>query len=347
MIKIFQELEFEDYKNARGLFRGFDYQIVVRAVIEGTALGKIWVDDPLEPKSGFMATSEGWFLAGNPDNDIFNQGLKDLVSRMILKRDFYSPVNPAFLAELFFHIDSDSWKRRFSDIFDIRPPLPSKRMHFTCSNVILDWSKRIPEGYTLHQVDSSFDADRYDFPSDVNQWIGESLEVQKDRGYGKCLVHGNKVVVWINSDGASGDECEIGIFTTKDYRLKGLGSATAAATVEHCLTSGYSLVGWHCDDINQGSIGVAKKVGFVKERDYVHYICMFEEAAHFAETGLRFYWDKQYDEAILEFEKGFKAGTPPIWSYVLAARSYDALGNDEMVEHYMTIAKERGWNKSP
>lgn len=344
-MKIFQELQVEDYENTRRLFRGFDYQIAVRGVIDRTTPGKIWVDDHLNPKSGFMATSEGWFLAGSPDNDRFNQGLKDLVYKMILHRDFYSPVNPAFLAELFFHIDSDSWKRRFSDIFDIRPPLPSRRMHFTCNKVTLDWKQRIPEGYALHQVDSSFEIDEFNVPPDIEEWIGSSLEVQKTRGYGKCLVHGSKVVVWINSDGASGDECEIGIFTTKKYRLKGLGSATAAATVEHCLNSGFSMVGWHCDDINHGSIGVAKKVGFVKERDYVHYICMFEEAWHFAESGLRLYWDKQYNEAISEFENGFKLGKPPVWSYVLASRSYAAIGNNEKAGQCLIIAKELGWTE--
>lgn len=345
MINTFQELEVEDYNSTCSLFGGFDYQIAVRAVIEGTAPGKIWVDDHLNPKSGFMATSEGWFLVGNPDNAGFNQGLKDLVYRMILKRDFYSPVNPTFLAELFFHVDSDSWKRRFSEIFDIRPPLPSRRMHFTCNKVTLDWKKRIPEGYTLHQVDSSFDAERYEVPADVERWIGDSLEEQKSRGYGKCLVHGTKVVVWINADGASCDECEIGIFTTEEYRLKGLGSATAAATVERCLQSGFSMVGWHCDDINHGSIAVAKKVGFVKERDYVHYICMFEEAAHFAETGLRYFYDERHEQAIGEFEKGFEVGNPPIWSYVLVARSYAAIGNDENAKHYMAIARELGWTE--
>ena len=93
--------------------------MVVRAVIEGTSPGKIWVDEPTHPSCGFMAATEGWFLAGNPNSEGFNQGLKDLVYNMILRGDFYSPVNPRFLSYLFFHIDSEEWKMRFSDIFDI------------------------------------------------------------------------------------------------------------------------------------------------------------------------------------------------------------------------------------
>jgi hypothetical protein len=34
-----------DYENARTLFNGFDFQVVVRAAIEGTSPGKICDDD--------------------------------------------------------------------------------------------------------------------------------------------------------------------------------------------------------------------------------------------------------------------------------------------------------------
>ncbi|MHA1961919.1 MAG: GNAT family N-acetyltransferase, partial [Candidatus Thorarchaeota archaeon] len=211
----------------------FDYQVVVRAVIEGSSPGKVWVDDPVQPNSGFMATTEGWFLAGDPNKDEFNQNLKHLIQDMILRGKFYSPVNPQFLNYLFFHIDTDKWKKQFPNIFDIRPPLPTHRIHFVCNEVVLEWKDNIPEGYRLLQVDSTLDIDSLEFPEDIMEWVEYSLDEQKKRGFGKCLVHGNKVVVWVNSDCASGEECEIGIITTEDYRLKGLGALTTAAAVEH------------------------------------------------------------------------------------------------------------------
>ncbi|MFW9835368.1 MAG: GNAT family N-acetyltransferase [Candidatus Thorarchaeota archaeon] len=326
------------------MFRPFDFQVVVRAVIEHTSPGKIWVDDKAQPQSGFMATTEGWFLVGSPDNYGFNQGLRNLVHDMILKSKFYSPVNPEFLRYLFFHIDSDEWKAHFPEIFDIRPPQPTYRIHFTCTDVVLDWRDKIPKGYRLLQVDSKFDAASLEFPEDIREWVEHSLDDQMKRGFGKCLVHGNKVVVWINSDCASGDECEIGIITTEDYRLKGLGSLTAAATVDHCLSSGFTSVGWHCEDHNFGSIATARKVGFVKERDYVHYICMFNEAEHHAETGMRHFFDRAYDEAIASFERGFaiREGVP-VWSYILAARCYAAKNDARNAVKHLELAYDSGW----
>ncbi len=290
-----------------------------------------------------MATTEGWFLAGEPTNTAFNSGLRLLVHDMILKGEYYSPVNPEFLSELFFHIDSDSWKEQFSFIFDLRRPLPTNRMHYTCNKVGLDWRKNIPDGYEHVPVDSSFIQDSYEFPEDIREWTENSLDEQKQRGFGKCLVHVNKIVVWINSDCASGDECEIGIITTEEYRMKGLGSATAAAAVEQCFSLGYSTVGWHCEDHNYGSIGVAEKVGFVKERGYLHYICMFDEAVHFAEAGMRHFYDGEHEEAVSEFENAFKSGEVPVWAYLLSARSNGVLGNVERAKRYLIRAKEEGW----
>ena len=46
------------------------------------------------------------------------------------------------------------------------------------------------------------------------------------------------------------------------YRRRGLATIVVAATVAHALAAGYHEVGWHCSEDNQGSQGVAEKVGF-------------------------------------------------------------------------------------
>lgn len=290
-----------------------------------------------------MATTEGWFLAGSPNNNEFNEGLQNLFHDMILKGKYYSPINPEFLGELFFHIDSDDWKRKFPLIFDIRPPLPTHRNHFICNEVSFDWKRSIPEGYTLHSVDSTLDVNSIQFPEDIRQWVSHSLPDQIKRGFGMCLTHGNKVVVWINADCASGTDCEIGIITTLDCRMKGLGSLTAAAAVDNCFSIGYTTVGWHCENHNYGSIAVAQKIGFVKERDYFHYICMFDEAIHHAETAMRHFFDGNYEDAIDYFERAFAMKDVSSWFYVLAARAYAFRNNPEVVVKYLKKAKSLGW----
>ncbi len=290
-----------------------------------------------------MASTEGWFLAGNTQNEEFNKGLKTLIEEMIIHRKFYSPVNPNFLSYLFFHIDSDDWKKQFPKIFSIRPPLPTHRIHYIYNKNVLDWRENIPLGYRILQVDSSLDETSLEIPEDIYEWIESSMEDQKKRGFGCCLVRGKSVVVWVNSDCASGDECEIGIITTETERLKGFGALTVAAAIDQCLSMGYSQIGWHCENHNYGSRGVAEKVGFVKERDYIHYICMFDEAEHLVERGMRSFYDKEYEKAIADFEDALTKGKVPIWMYILAARAYATMSEIEKVLQNFREAQRQGW----
>jgi RimJ/RimL family protein N-acetyltransferase len=84
-------------------------------------------------------------------------------------------------------------------------------------------------------------------------------------------------VSWSLADCIVGDACEIGIHTAEDYRRQGLATLTAAATVDGCLARGLTAIGWHCDVDNLGSRGVAERVGFRHERDYVEYVCFAAE----------------------------------------------------------------------
>jgi RimJ/RimL family protein N-acetyltransferase len=85
------------------------------------------------------------------------------------------------------------------------------------------------------------------------------------------VVDTDEVVSWSLSDCVSGDRCESGIRTAPAHRGRGLATVTAAAAVDHALSTGFARVGWHCPDDNLGSIRTAEKVGFHRERDYCAY----------------------------------------------------------------------------
>ncbi|NJK32327.1 MAG: GNAT family N-acetyltransferase [Deltaproteobacteria bacterium] len=89
-----------------------------------------------------------------------------------------------------------------------------------------------------------------------------SAEAFLTRGFGFALFDGSEPVSWCLTDCAVDAHCEIGIHTHPAYRRRGLATIVVAAAVAHALTAGYHEVGWHCSEDNQGSQGVAEKVGF-------------------------------------------------------------------------------------
>lgn len=129
----------------------------------------------------------------------------------------------------------------------------------------------MPPDFEMTQVDSQFLA-RQDLVNldDVRERITAWADFARD-GFGFCLVHGNTIVSQCLADCVSGDACELGIATRRDYRRRGLASLTVAATVEHCLAHQLTKIGWHCWANNRGSQRTAEKVGFEVVSEYPHY----------------------------------------------------------------------------
>jgi RimJ/RimL family protein N-acetyltransferase len=125
------------------------------------------------------------------------------------------------------------------------------------------------------------------------------------KGFGFCTLHGKKAVSWSTTDCASGNRCEIGIYTHEDHRRQGLATLTTAAIVDYALSYGFSSVGWHCEEYNLPSIKTAEKAGFKLERKYIQYYACANEAFHLEETAQFYFRAKRYKEAIESYEKFF------------------------------------------
>jgi len=350
---VIYELDKSKYEKVRPLFNQLDYNLIISAVIERTSPGRIYVDDEVTPETAFLCSVEGYYLAGHVDNDSFNKAL----NRLILEKFFAGDTVRKDETDISIGFHPDSWKDKMEVIFRPRTPLKASRRHYVCRELkAVDWRNRVPEGFSIQPADKKLLETRgLVIPDHVTNWMKTNWGSIRDflqGGFGFCMLHGKKVVSWSIADCVSGDACEIGIHTHPDHRRHGLATLTAATTVDYCLSSGFTSVGWHCDEYNLGSIGVAEKVGFELERKYIQYFCMYNEANHLAEMGLAFFRAKQYREAAECMEKVF--ATPcqnmPDWMaaelhfyYHLAARAWAVSGNRNKAFQYLNEAVNEGW----
>ncbi|MGY5874457.1 MAG: GNAT family N-acetyltransferase [Candidatus Thorarchaeota archaeon] len=337
-----KKLEKTDYEKVRPLVKGLHYQLAVDALIDGTNPGWILVDNVENPQSAWIRSSEGFFLAGATSNAEFNNELR------IWIEEYIAAGKPMYEGEfyLMFGIDSGEWKQVFSEFAPTRLPLVANRLHYLCSEVKVDWRSMLPEGYEVRPFDReilSLLGKNNPYHIDyffVNTW--GTFENFEKLGFGLCTVHGDQLVSYSLCDCISNKACEVGIQTIEDYRRRGFATITAAATVEYALSNGYSVVGWHTDNHNYGSIGTAEKVGFVKKREYEQYICMFSEAMHIAEAGMRLFYDEEYSQALELFEKSFHLGEVKDWAYYLAARICAKSDDFDNALKYLLRAAEVG-----
>jgi tetratricopeptide (TPR) repeat protein len=172
-------------------------------------------------------------------------------------------------------------------------------------------------------------------------WTMENFLAQ---GASFCVVHEGQVISWCTSDCRAGDRIDVGIITHPAYRRRGLAAVAVAATVEHCLSHGFSAVGWHCNAQNVGSWKTAEKVGFQRNREYVYYYYMYDPVDHLAELGWSYYRRREYAKTAQYYEHVFACRDEnPDYCYHLTASAYALLGNQENALKYLRAAAEHGW----
>ena len=346
-----------DYEKVRSLFEELEWNLITSAVIEGTSPGRVYADRVEDPRTAFMCTVEGYYLAGYDKNDEFNTSLNKLIFARIFSGDTFRK-DETDVAIGFY---PDSWKEKMPIIFQGRIPLTTARRHYVCTGLKVDhWRNNLPEGFQIRRIDEKLlRTPRIEIPQHLAGWIKTNWGSTSDfikKGSGFCTSHDKRVVSWSLADCVSDNACEIGIHTREDYRRQGLATLTAAATVDHSLSSGFKYVGWHCDEYNLGSIGVAEKIGFKLERKYIQYYACANAAHHLEETAQAHIRAKRYKEAIECYEKFF--ATPPEelprWlreilpqelgtHYFRLAYAKAYIGEDKGALKYLEKAVDNGW----
>jgi hypothetical protein len=140
-----------------------------------------------------------------------------------------------------------------------------------------DWRERIPEGFSIKQIDQIL-LHRTEL-THLDQLLGEIhqmwLSVNRflQQGFGFCaLKEDREIACWCTGEYAAGDQIGIGIETIEAYQRNNLATLTASAFAEHCLENNIQAH-WDCWVRNIASVRVAEKVGFREVLEYKVRVC--------------------------------------------------------------------------
>ena len=338
------ELETRHYKVRPAIAELAQFNFSIPALLDGVNPGTIKVDDLDNPKSFYIHTVEGRYLAGDAAADTFIQAL----NAEFRERYFNDEVTVEGDA-MGFVAASDRWSAKMAELCHPRTVFTVQRRHYVCTELAYSaWRERLSDGYDVRRINLDLlNSDDLEIPGHIPHWIKwnwGTCEHFMIHGFGFCTIHENKIVSWCIADCTSGTQCEIGIHTAPHYRRRGLASATAAAAVEYALNNGFIEVGWHCNDDNVGSWKTAEKVGFKQTRSYLDHYCMFSSVHETAERGHRAFNVGNYQDCADAYSQVFALGDDfPDYIYHLAARAYAAIDNKEQALHYLNMAIDRNW----
>jgi RimJ/RimL family protein N-acetyltransferase len=338
---MFVELGANQYERVRDLYQGMDHSLSIHALIEGNNPGHLFVDN-------------ADLLAGDDSNPATNEALRRLFEEQIFSGKVFVGVESCMVLA----VEPDSWEARLPEIIPTHQADKLPRYLYLCNEVKLDWRNRVPEGYSVRRIDRALvDDPNLAFTDAIEEWepLGQlwgGVDSFLENGAGFCVVHGNDIVSRCmadcrghsRADCRAGERIDVGIITDPAHRRRGLASIAAAATVEYCLSHGFSEVGWHCDYDNPGSWKTAEKVGFERASEYFYYYYIYELADQLAQLGWSCFKRGEYRETAAYYEQVFALREEhPDYYYNCAAEAWGALGNKEMALKYLALAIENGW----
>jgi len=340
------ELIPEKFGSVRSLFQGFDYSLSIQAAIEGNNPGRIFVDDINQPRTSLALTVEGYLLAGENHNPEVIGALRRLLKEKIFSGQVY--INGDWSLSLAVH--PDSWEARLPELIPTHEVEKLERYHYLCDALKFDWRKNLPEGYTVRQVDQAIlQEEGFHFSDPLGDWmeikeVWGSDEKFLETDASHAILHGTDVAAWCTPDCFAGNRIDVGVMTAPGHRRKGLATVVVAATVEHCLESGFSAVGWHCSAENIASWKTAEKIGFERAHKYAYYYYMYDPIDHLAELGWYYYRQEEYIKTVGYYERVFaQREQNPDYYYHLAASAYAILGDSEKAIYYLFAAAQHGW----
>ena len=222
------------------------------AVLEGTAAGKVFTDDPLDPS--WAVVQEGGFGSIYPVGDLPPAMLNQLIADLRPQGEVLIGLWPddARLKQLPKDADYDGWVVEFSQRNNLTEPFPP-----------------LPADLALHPIN----LDLFDRLADRELYIAifGNAEAALQQGFGLCLLRPSPVGDKLLCEAFAGPRAlgmiEIGVETREDYRRRGYATLTCAALIEQCERQGF-ITYWNCAKGNQASLSLAHKLGFREGREY-------------------------------------------------------------------------------
>ncbi|MDG5788579.1 GNAT family N-acetyltransferase [Evansella sp. AB-P1] len=247
----------------------------VKAIIEGTNPGRIFVDNTEFPTSGliWLGNNDGFFFVGDEKNKAFNDKINNLINTKILPdaKRFglnwfegigYHQLWDDTIKQLFQQQKLESWKQRVYMLeesnytMDSEPILNreytilkiNKENYYNCKNTCIN----------LSLLKSNI----------LESW--SSLEHFFDKGIGYMITYKNKIVSVCLSGFVADNIHSIHIETVKEQEGKSLAQKIAHCFVKECFQKGLKPY-WDCTETNYPSVAIANKLNFKMKFTYEVY----------------------------------------------------------------------------
>jgi hypothetical protein len=240
--------------------------LFARSVIEKKVRGKVYVDDPDEPKTYHIVHPYGVsLLFGAHTNFEFNAKF----------REYALNLNKLRNKSEWMQASPDNWHLVLNELFKGYIVQSSENQE-NAQNNIVETNTRVnfkfnPESYLIFK--KAFKGKHFNIirtnkssfeemeGSVIPRYFWNNADDFCKNGLGFSLFENKKLASTAFSAFIFENKLEIGIETLKEFKGKGFAQYTCAALIDYCLENNYEPV-WSCKYENTASFQLAKKLGF-------------------------------------------------------------------------------------
>ncbi len=340
------ELSVQEYNRIKTIFREQTNHPIILGILNGNNQGKVYVDDPKQPKTALIwAKFEIFLLVGDKENDSFNKNLESFIRERIAPESLQ-------IGDIAFQLEFPQSNTDEGTVIDrLKNYLPKAygRCAFTFNEEkyrgLSQWHDQIPFGYSVEKITPELiDRDKEGVIREEldNFWV--SPEVFFEKGIGYCTMQGDKAVSSCLSVYASEGDIEIGINTYDlKHRNKGLATLAARAVLDECLQRGVTPH-WKTEHFRYASIKLANKLGFENRRDYKAYYFFYRELDNL--VGSAYYHLKEFGDVLTATDyvkRAEELGELEDWHCFLIACGFAVIGETTIALSYLEQAVDKGW----
>jgi RimJ/RimL family protein N-acetyltransferase len=256
-----------------------NYATVIRSVIERNTRGRIFADDPVNPKTALIwAINCLFYFIGDGQNETFNESLLDLF------RDTLAPLNldqgcttfigaivsdNGFSAALTENLKNQKYVTGYRQDYLFNEKLYKEQRNHLCNNEEQIEIKKIENRHEQHSEIEELSECILEFWPTLDEFM--------KKGIGFYLVKDKQIISSCFSCAVTGTDHEIVIETyQKEERNKGYGRLVAQAFIDECLKEGLTPH-WGTDDENVPSKKLAMNLCFMPTQKFRYFEFLFTD----------------------------------------------------------------------
>jgi RimJ/RimL family protein N-acetyltransferase len=337
------ELEPSKFAIARPLFAPYLRDPLLYAALEGRTKGRVFADDPANPKICFAWThSECAYLLGKEGNEQLNSFLRQLLVKEIIPatkaagRDFLSlfPFPNSIATEL---------ERSLQDLLPLQTPVSTYSFNAESFSAHRAKSDTLPSGFRLKTIDAEI------LRAPGNAYLAEEIAFywgsidDFSQGLGHCVLHDEDMASWCYVEAVGAASQTVDVWTAPQHRRKGLGTAVASAFIARCLSEGHTPF-WLNDKANLASRKLAERLGFEHQGDIQLVDIPFYPFEFYRDLAMHFFLPNQaYRQAAEALERAFSVREGKAEDYYNTAVAWASAGCMDKAWEYLLKSVDHDW----